>query len=80
MLSGVWLALNVEALVQSIEQLFNVDFLNENVYYISTLPSDLQWGDVTVISVVAFLFSLISTIYPARQAANTQPVEALRYE
>ncbi len=79
-LSGVWLALNVEALVQSIEQLFNVDFLNENVYYISTLPSDLQWGDVTVISVVAFLFSLISTIYPARQAANTQPVEALRYE
>jgi lipoprotein-releasing system permease protein len=77
---GVWLASNVEWIVQSIEQAFNVDFLNENVYYISTLPSELKWEDVTVISVVAFLFSLLSTIYPARQAANTQPAEALRYE
>jgi len=79
-MSGVWLASNVEWLVQSIEQLFNVDFLNENVYYISTLPSDLKWSDVTIISIVAFLFSLLSTVYPARQAANTQPAEALRYE
>ncbi|MBT4889791.1 MAG: lipoprotein-releasing ABC transporter permease subunit [Gammaproteobacteria bacterium] len=77
---GVWLASNVEWIVQSIEQAFNVDFLNENVYYISTLPSELKWEDVTIISVVAFLFSLLSTIYPARQAANMQPAEALRYE
>jgi lipoprotein-releasing system permease protein len=79
-LSGVWLASNVEWLVQAIEEIFNVDFLNENVYYISTLPSELEWGDVTIISIVAFLFSLLSTIYPARQAANMQPAEALRYE
>lgn len=79
-ISGVWLASNVEWLVQSIEETFNVDFLNENVYYISTLPSDLVWTDVAIISIVAFLFSLLSTIYPARQAANTQPAEALRYE
>lgn len=77
---GVWLASNVESLVQSIEQFFNVDFLPDNVYYISTLPSELDWSDVTIISIVAFLFSLLSTIYPARQAANTQPAEALRYE
>ena len=77
---GVWLASNVETLVQSIEQFFNVDFLPDNVYYISTLPSELDWSDVTIISIVAFLFSLLSTIYPARQAANTQPAEALRYE
>lgn len=79
-LGGVWLASNVEWIVQGIEQTLNVDFLNENIYYISTLPSELKWEDVTVISIVAFLFSLLSTIYPARQAANTQPAEALRYE
>ncbi len=79
-ISGVWLALNVESLVKIIEDIFNVDFLPSSVYYISTLPSELEWSDVTIISVVAFIFSLLSTIYPARQAANTQPAEALRYE
>ncbi len=79
-LGGVWLASNVEMLVQSIEQLLDVDFLPDNIYYISTLPSELDWSDVTIISIVAFLFSLLSTIYPARKASNTQPAEALRYE
>ncbi|MFT5322056.1 MAG: lipoprotein-releasing system permease protein, partial [Pseudohongiellaceae bacterium] len=79
-LGGVLLASNVETLVQSIERLFNVDFLPGNVYYISTLPSELVWNDVIIISAVAFLFTVLSTIYPARQAANTQPAEALRYE
>ncbi len=79
-LGGVWLASSVESLVQSIEQLFGVDFLPGSVYYISTLPSELNWGDVCIISVVAFLFSLLSTIYPARNASSTQPAEALRYE
>ncbi len=79
-LGGVWLASNVESLVQSIEQIFNVDFLPSSVYYISSLPSELEWMDVSIISLVAFLFSLLSTIYPARQAARTQPAEALRYE
>lgn len=79
-IGGVWLALNVETLVQSIEQLFDVDFLPGSVYYISTLPSELNWTDVSIISAVAFLFSITSSIYPARQAANSQPAEALRYE
>lgn len=79
-LGGVWLASNVEGFVQSIEQLLGIDFLPGNIYYISTLPSELEWRDVSVISVVAFLFSLLSTIYPARQASVTHPAEALRYE
>ena len=78
--AGVWLASNVESLVLSIESLFNVDFLPSSVYYISTLPSEIVWSDVTIISVVAFLFTVLSTIYPARQAANTHAAEALRYE
>ena len=80
LIGGIWLASNVEWLVQSIENLLGIDFLPGNIYYISTLPSELNWTDVTVISVVAFLFSLFSTIYPARKASATNPAEALRYE
>ncbi|MEX2353709.1 MAG: lipoprotein-releasing ABC transporter permease subunit [Gammaproteobacteria bacterium] len=79
-ISGVWLALNVETLVPAIEELFQVKFLSPDVYYISDLPSDLHWNDVITIGVVAFLFSILATLFPAWKAANTDPVEALRYE
>ncbi len=79
-IGGVWLASNVETIVPAIESFFKVKFLSPDVYYISELPSDLQWDDVIVISVVAFLFCLVATIYPAWRAARTQPAEALRYE
>jgi lipoprotein-releasing system permease protein len=77
---GVWLASNVETIVPAIEEFFQVKFLSPDVYYISELPSDMHWSDVIVISTVAFLFSLVATIYPAWRASRTQPAEALRYE
>jgi lipoprotein-releasing system permease protein len=40
----------------------------------------MHWRDVITISVVAFLFCLVATVYPALRAAKTQPAEALRYE
>jgi len=80
LISGVWLALNVETIVPAIEELFHVKFLSPDIYYISELPSDLQWSDVIWICSVAFVMNVLATIYPALRAANTQPVEALRYE
>ncbi|MEE9357892.1 lipoprotein-releasing ABC transporter permease subunit [Candidatus Vondammii sp. HM_W22] len=79
-LGGILLSLNLETLVKKIEMLFNVNFLDPSVYYISTLPSELDWGDVSSISIGAFLITLIATLYPAWRASRTQPAEALRYE
>ena len=77
---GVALALNVETLVPAIEQALGMEFLPADIYYISDLPSDLQWDDVVKITSISFLLSLVSTIYPAWRASRTQPAEALRYE
>jgi len=77
---GVALALNVETIVPAIENAFNVQFMPADIYYISDLPSQLNWPDVWQIAVVAFLLSLLATLYPAWRASRTQPAEALRYE
>ncbi len=77
---GILLALNLESLVKSVERFFEVDFLDPNIYYISTLPSDLHWDDVGMISISAFIITLLATLYPAWRASRTQPAEALRYE
>ena len=79
-LGGIGLALNVETIVPFIEQLFGVRFLSPDVYYISKLPSQLEWLDVWRIGGVSFFLSMLATLYPAWRASRTQPAEALRYE
>ena len=77
---GVALSLNVETLVAALEQHLGIEFLPSDIYYISDLPSDLRWPDVFVTGGVALAMSMLATLYPAWQAARTQPAEALRYE
>ena len=79
-IGGLLLALNLENLVAMLEQNLGIEFLPSNVYYISDLPSDVDWTDITVITIIAFLFCLLATLYPSLRAAKTQPAEALRYE
>jgi lipoprotein-releasing system permease protein len=77
---GVALALNVEALVQQLEQLLGMQFISGQVYAISELPSRLRWQDVAWIAGAALAMSFLATVHPARNAARTDPVEALRHE
>lgn len=79
-LGGVALALNVETLIAKLESLIGYQFLPADVYYISSLPSELQWHDVSVIAVTAFVLSILSTIYPSWRASQVKPAEALRYD
>jgi lipoprotein-releasing system permease protein len=77
---GVMLALNVDVVVPFIEQLLGTQFMSKEVYYISNLPSELQWRDVITITSVSFVLSLVATIYPSWRASRVNPAEALRYE
>ncbi len=79
-LGGVALALNIDVVVPALERLLGIHFLAKDVYYISDLPSDLQWGDVWGVTVIAFVLSLLATLYPSWRAARVNPAEALRYE
>jgi lipoprotein-releasing system permease protein len=77
---GLALACNVDVIVPFLEQTFGFHFMDPDVYYISGLPSEVHPGDVVRIGTAAFILTLIATVYPALQAARTQPAEALRYE
>lgn len=79
-LGGVGLATNIDTLVPAIEKFFDMNFLSSDVYYISELPSDMRWSDVTEIGAWAFVLCLLATLYPAWRASRVQPAEALRYE
>jgi len=63
-----------------IENLLGFKFFPGDVYYISEVPSLLIWSDVYAVSGLAFVLTLLATLYPARKASRVQPAEALRYE
>jgi len=77
---GVLLSLNIADLIHAIEEATGFKFLSAEIYYISDLPSKLLWTDVYGIAGMAFLLSLLATIYPAWQASKVNPAEVLRYE
>ena len=79
-IAGVLLALNVETVVPIIERALKMDLFPADVYYISDLPSKLNWADVGWIGGVALGLAFLSTLYPSWRASRVQPAEALRYE
>jgi len=77
---GVLIALNIDVIVPFIEHLFGIQFLDKDVYMITSVPSQLLWSDVLVIMLTSFALSLLATLYPSWKAARMNPAEALRYE
>jgi lipoprotein-releasing system permease protein len=77
---GLVLALNVETIMPWLEQNLNFELLPGDVYYVTALPSEVHWLDVTWIGLVAFAIAVLATIYPSRRAAAVAPADALRYE
>ena len=77
---GTLFALNIETIRQWIQGLTHTDLFNEEIYFLSKLPAEVDWSEVSVIVGMAVLLSILATLYPAWRAAKLDPVEALRYE
>jgi lipoprotein-releasing system permease protein len=78
--TGILTALNIDVVVPAVERAFNFQILSREVYYITELPSDLHWRDVTWVAAVSLALSLVATLYPSWRASRVNPAEALRYE
>lgn len=79
-IAGLTVALNLQKISLLVEKIFNFKILPGDVYYLSELPSKVNYGDVVVIVVGTLLICFLSTIYPSLRASKLDPAEALRYE
>jgi lipoprotein-releasing system permease protein len=77
---GTVLSNHLESLLDSLQRLFGVQFMDASVYFMSELPAYVERGDVLRICSVAFLLCVLATIYPAWRASRTAPADALRHE
>jgi lipoprotein-releasing system permease protein len=77
---GVLLTENLDSIVHLIERMTGVEVMPASVYYISGLPTRLEWSDVGTIAFVGLALCFLATLYPAWRAARIDPANALRYE
>lgn len=74
---GYLIADNLTLLTQAIEKLLHIKLLAADIYFIDFIPSQIHSTDIILVISLAFIMSLIATIYPAYKASCTLPVRAL---
>lgn len=69
-----------EKVVAFIQLLTGQNIWDPSVRFLAELPSRPDPVEIVVICLMAVGFSFLATLYPAFKAANTDPVQVLRYE
>ncbi|MBO4700655.1 MAG: lipoprotein-releasing ABC transporter permease subunit [Alphaproteobacteria bacterium] len=77
---GVVVAIYIEPIRKFFQWATGRDLFPAELYYLSELPSRLEFATVIGIAILAIALAFLATIYPAWKAANTDPVEVLRNE
>lgn len=80
LLAGLLLASHVTVIADALQQLFHIQFVRSDIFFINFVPSAIKISDLITVCVASQGLSLLATIYPALLAARTEPAEALRYE
>ncbi|RLA45231.1 MAG: lipoprotein-releasing ABC transporter permease subunit [Gammaproteobacteria bacterium] len=76
---GSVLALSIGDLLVFIENTVGFSLFDPDLYFITRLPSQLQWPDVVVVATLGILVSILASWYPALRAGRVPPADALRY-
>ena len=75
---GLLISLNLDYVVAFIEYILGHSLLNSDIYMISTVPVKIEVKDLLYVSIISFVFALLSAIYPAINASKTKPAEVLK--
>ena len=79
-LLGVIFSMYVENLRQFLSKVFDISLFPEEIYFLSTMPSEINPSSIVIISLCSILITIVVSIFPALKAAKLDPIQSLKYE
>ncbi len=77
---GITFSLYIENLRQFLSTIFNISLFPEEIYFLSTMPSEINPTSIFIISLCSIFTTILVSIFPALKAAKLDPIKALKYE
>ena len=77
---GITFSMYVENLRQFLSEFFNIRLFPEEIYFLSSMPSEINPISILMISACSILITVLVSIFPALKAAKLDPIKSLKYE
>ena len=77
---GVTFSMYVENLRQYLSTIFNINLFPEEIYFLSSMPSEINIPSILLISLCSIFITILVSIFPALKAAKLDPIKSLKYE
>ena len=77
---GILFSYYIEEIRVLITSIFNIHLFPEEIYFLSQMPSEINLGYISIISLFSLLITFLASIFPSLSAAKLDPIKALKYE
>ena len=77
---GVLFSYYIEEIRTLITSVFNISLFPEEIYFLSKMPSEINFNSILIISLCSLFITLVVSILPSYSASKMDPVKALKYE
>ena len=77
---GVVFAHNIEAIRQFVSFIFQVKVFPPEIYFLSKMPSLIDYKSVLIICFFSVLITFFASLYPAISASKLNPIKGLKYD